>query len=119
MEEVVQRIQQWLDQRKMTPAELAKALEMNRSSVIHMLSGRNKPSLQFVMSIAEFDPKVDVRELLTGKKTASAAVKEPKAELVQEKSLSPAPSIPAYSATERLIVLKSDGTYDSFTKEEQ
>lgn len=118
MEDVVQRIQEWLDQRKMTPAELAKALDMNRSSVIHMLSGRNKPSLQFVMKIAEFDSKVDVRELLTGKKTVGAVIKEPKVELVKEKMASPTPPTPSNSTTERLIVLKSDGTYDSFTKEE-
>ena len=118
MEDVVQRIQEWLDQRKMTPAELAKALDMNRSSVIHMLSGRNKPSLQFVMNIAEFDTKVDVRELLTGKKTMGAVVKEAKVELVKEEKPSPTPSTTSNSTTERLIVLKSDGTYDSFTKEE-
>jgi len=109
----------------MTPAELAKALDMNRSSVVHMLNGRNKPSLQFVLNIAQYDQELDLRELLTGTRSN---VENSDALPLEVNEVGPSPPQPSETARtievvrevfkERLIVLKIDGTFDSFTKEE-
>lgn len=125
MEEIVTRIERWRQKSGMTPAELAKALDMNRSSVVHMLNGRNKPSLQFVLNIAQYDQALDLRELLTGTRSKTESSDALPLEVNEV-----APSPPQQSETlrtkevirevvkERLIVLKIDGTFDSFTKEE-
>ena len=71
MKEIVARIEKWMSSQELTAAELAQKLQMNRSTVVHILGGRNKPSVQFIVNLAQFDPKLDVRELLTGATSAS------------------------------------------------
>jgi transcriptional regulator with XRE-family HTH domain len=125
MEEIVTRIERWRQKSGMTPAELAKALDMNRSSVVHMLNGRNKPSLQFVLNIAQYDQALDLRELLTGtrSKTESSDALSLEVNEVAPSPLQPSETLRTKEVAgevvkERLIVLKIDGTFDSFTKEE-
>ena len=55
MQEVVDRIESWMKEKNLSAPELAKELGMNRSTVVHILGGRNKPSLQFIMNLAAFD----------------------------------------------------------------
>jgi transcriptional regulator with XRE-family HTH domain len=50
------RLQQILDQERLTPARFAELVGVQRSSVSHILSGRNKPSLDFLQKImAKFE----------------------------------------------------------------
>ena len=125
MEEIVTRIENWLQKRGMTPAELAKELGMNRSSVVHMLSGRNKPSLQFILNIARYDEQLDIRELLTGssnqtstKEDKHVSIKEIDTTPPQRSTVVETKEVVREIVKERLIVLKNDGTFDSFTKED-
>jgi transcriptional regulator with XRE-family HTH domain len=51
-----ERLQQILEQERLTPARFAELVGVQRSSVSHILSGRNKPSLDFLQKImAEFE----------------------------------------------------------------
>lgn len=52
-----------------TPASFADALGVQRSSVSHVLNGRNKPSMDFVQKIIEHFPRVDAAWLITGKES--------------------------------------------------
>ena len=124
MEEIVSRIEAWLKAKNMTPSELAKELQMNRSSVVHMMSGRNKPSLQFIINIALYDPELNLRFLLTGASQEPTTKDVTTLEIKEVATALPQPITPTEPKTkskeivrERLIVLKNDGTYDSFTKE--
>lgn len=124
MEEIVSRIEAWLKAKNMTPSELAKELQMNRSSVVHMMSGRNKPSLQFIINLALYDPEMNLRSLLTGVSHESTTKESTTLEIKDVATALPQPITPTVPKTkvkeivrERLIVLKNDGTYDSFTKE--
>ncbi|WP_366892764.1 helix-turn-helix transcriptional regulator [uncultured Aquimarina sp.] len=47
----------------------ADAMGVGRSSISHILSGRNKPSLDFVMKITEAYPEAELYWLLYGKGT--------------------------------------------------
>jgi len=97
---------------------------MNRSSVVHMMSGRNKPSLQFIINIALYDPELNLRFLLTGASQEPTTKEVTTLEIKEVATALPQPITPTEPKTkakeivrERLIVLKNDGTYDSFTKE--
>lgn len=119
MDDVIDRIKTWASAKSLSPADLAKVLQMNRSSVLHMMSGRNKPSLQFIINIAQYDKELDLRNLLTGSSPPIVL-----AELTQ----TPTPITVSDTATldvnetlgasSRMIVLKKDGTYESYLKEE-
>lgn len=51
----------------LTATALADSIEVQRSSISHLLSGRNKPSLDFVLKILQKYPSVELYWLLNGK----------------------------------------------------
>lgn len=66
-EEFSKRLKIIMDYYGLTPSGLADVIEFNRSSISHLLSGRNKPSLEFVMKVLEHFPEVKLYWLLNGK----------------------------------------------------
>lgn len=61
------RLQEIMDYYNLTASALAERLGVGRSSISHIISGRNKPSLDFVMHIIENFKEVDFDWLLRGK----------------------------------------------------
>ncbi|MCF6279852.1 MAG: helix-turn-helix domain-containing protein [Flavobacteriaceae bacterium] len=53
----------------LTATALAESIEIQRSSISHLLSGRNRPSLDFVLKVLEKYPEVELYWLLNGKGT--------------------------------------------------
>lgn len=49
-----------------TATAFAEEIDFNRSTISHLLSGRNKPSLEFVMQVVKKFPEVDLYWLLNG-----------------------------------------------------
>lgn len=66
-DEFAKRLQIVMDYYGLTSSALADVIEFNRSSISHLLSGRNKPSLEFVMKILDKFPEVKLYWLLNGK----------------------------------------------------
>ena len=50
----------------LSAAAFADAINVGRSSISHILSGRNKPSLDFVLKIVQTYPEVELYWLLNG-----------------------------------------------------
>lgn len=61
------RIQKIMDHYAVSASSFADYMGVGRSSISHILSGRNKPSLDFVMKITEAYTDVDLQWLLYGK----------------------------------------------------
>lgn len=113
MEEIVARIEKWMSTRELTAPALAEKLRMNRSTVVHIMGRRNKPSLQFIVNLAQFDPDLDLRELLTGTPLPSPVHNDPKRiNNVKKEQQSNIPS------RKELIVLNADGTYKTFVEQQ-
>jgi len=55
-----------MDYYEISAALLAEKIEVQRSSISHILSGRNKPSLEFVLKILKAFPEVELYWLLNG-----------------------------------------------------
>lgn len=51
----------------MTFSQLADAINVQRSGISHFVSGRNKPSLEFILKILNYFPEVNPDWLLLGK----------------------------------------------------
>lgn len=66
-EEFAQRLLDFLEQKEMNAATLAEKLGIQRSGISHILSGRNNPSLDFVMKFVEAFPEVSFEWLIYGK----------------------------------------------------
>lgn len=52
-----------------TPSSFADKIGVQRSSISHILSKRNKPSLDFIQKILEHYPKIDAQWLINGKQS--------------------------------------------------
>ena len=61
------RLQQFLELENLTPARLADMLGIQRSGLSHILSGRNKPSYDFLNRILTKFPHINADWLMTGK----------------------------------------------------
>ncbi|MGJ8666126.1 MAG: helix-turn-helix domain-containing protein [Patiriisocius sp.] len=63
------RLQKILDYYGVSATAFSEMISFNRSTISHLLSGRNKPSLEFVMKVLEAYPEVELYWLLNGKGT--------------------------------------------------
>lgn len=66
-EEFTKRLNKIMEFYDLSAASFADKIEVGRSSISHLLSGRNNPSLDFVMKITKTFPEVDLYWLLNGK----------------------------------------------------
>ncbi len=66
IEEFIKRLEKILDYYNLNASSFADKIGVQRSSLSHLLSGRNKPSLDFVLKISEVFPEVDLYWILNG-----------------------------------------------------
>ncbi len=64
--EVADRLKIVMEYYELTPSSFADRLNVQRSSISHLLSGRNNPSLDFVMKVLDAFPEVDLYWLVNG-----------------------------------------------------
>jgi transcriptional regulator with XRE-family HTH domain len=64
---MLNRIKQIMEKEKLSPTQFATEIGVQRSALSHVLSGRNKPSLDFMMKIKARYPDINLDWLLLGK----------------------------------------------------
>ena len=108
--EFTSRLKKVIDFHQLTASMFADKIGVQRSSISHILSGRNKPSLDFILKvIAEFD-EVDMYWLLNGKGTFPKNISTPPLSLLNIETTSNEKNI------ERIVVFYNDGTFAEFKK---
>lgn len=75
-EDFGKRIQKIMDYYALSASGFADMMGVGRSSISHILSGRNKPSLDFVMKIVDAYKDVELHWLLYGKGTFPVSEKK-------------------------------------------
>lgn len=115
----------------LSAASFADKIEVGRSSISHLLSGRNKPSLDFVMKIVNAFPEVELYWLLNGKgsfpkKNVQAQEPDLKKTATQRPEVqdlfTPASSLPGMEkqpvssskTIKKVVILYTDGTFDAY-----
>jgi transcriptional regulator with XRE-family HTH domain len=73
------KIELLIQAKKLSASQFADTLGIPRSSISHILSGRNKPSLDVVQKILIAFPEIPAEELLDDKRDLSIVVLAPKA----------------------------------------
>ena len=131
-EEFTNRLARIMEYYDLSAASFADKIEVGRSSISHLLSGRNKPSLDFVMKIIKAFPEVELYWLLNGKGSF------PKKDQPPTTKTEPAPAVkaplqdlfthsnPLSEETgraqvqnpdkniERIVIFYTDGTFEAF-----
>lgn len=138
IEDFIKRLEIILDYYSLTASSFADKINVQRSSLSHLLSGRNKPSLDFIMKIIEVFPEVDLYWILNGKGSfpkntneASPLFETPTRPKEKETDLFSTPEESAHSikneettetlfrsanssAIEKIVILYKDGTFSEF-----
>ena len=100
----------------LTASLFADKINVQRSSISHILSGRNKPSLDFILKVTSEFKDVDIYWLLKGEGTF------PKIEVSTENKMTPTPSLfnseknSNEKKIHRIVVFYADGTFDEYQK---
>ena len=63
---MVDRIKQIMEYKQLTPATFAEQLEISRSNLTHLFSGRNQPSLALAKKILDTYPDINTEWLIMG-----------------------------------------------------
>lgn len=121
------RLQKILDFYGVTATSFSEKIAFNRSTISHLLSGRNKPSLEFVMKVLQTYPEVDLYWLLNGTGSFPTASKKTSLKVEQKNNpdkkqpiatnnsqdISPENLINA-KAIERIVIFFKDGTFKQY-----
>ena len=66
MDEFKDRLLELIKSKNISASELSKKINVQRSNISHILSGRNKPSLDFVLKLCDYYNDIDLDWLLKG-----------------------------------------------------
>lgn len=119
-EDFVKRLEKILRYYDISASGFADQIGVQRSSISHLLSARNKPSLEFVMKVVKNYPDVNLYWLLNGKGSFPNST-TPK-EIIDSHPPSlpnPQPTIqPKFNTAEKkiekIIIFYSDGSFKSY-----
>lgn len=102
-------------------SSFADNIGVQRSSISHILSGRNKPSLDFVMKVLTTYPEVELYWLLNGKGHFPSDKTEQKIETIktaallpEEKVIEKKPASKSEKSITRIVIFYSDGSFENF-----
>ncbi len=115
----IERLQEVMRHYQLSAAGFADEISVQRSSISHLLSGRNKPSLDFVLKVLARYETVDLYWLLNGKGSF------PKKEHAHHDIKHTADNAPALlhkqgghtseKEIDRIIIFYKDGTFENYT----
>lgn len=66
MEKMISRIKKIIQQKKLTSSAFADKIGVPRSTISHILSGRNNPSLEFIQKVIDTFPELRIEWLMRG-----------------------------------------------------
>ena len=120
--EFAERLMKIMEHHQLSASAFADRIQVQRSSISHLLSGRNKPSLDFVMKVVKEFDDVELYWLLNGKGNyppapASAEVKESSLKIVEEGHSAATMASKAQDpkkTIERIVVFYGDGTFKAY-----
>ena len=126
-DEFTNRLNRIMEYYDLSAASFADKIDVGRSSISHLLSGRNKPSLDFVMKIIKAFPEVELYWLLNGKGsfpakegstppppvTKSTAPQEQLFPKQTQEILAPV-SGDKNKQIQRIVIFYSDGSFDAY-----
>lgn len=119
-EAFTKRLQKVIDYYGETASSFAEKISVQRSSISHILSGRNKPSLDFILKILAAFPEVELYWLLNGKgvfpKTETGHISNTNKTFENEKAdyNKIPPQTNPDKTIERIIIFYSDGSFKNF-----
>lgn len=131
--DIASRIQEVIRKNQLNAAKFADRIGVQRSNLSHVLTGRNKPGLDFIEKVLIEFPNIDANWLITGtesptdKSNVTGRVQENQSisaekrnnTIVNSKTLADQKIVSQTekdAKVEKVIVFYSNGTFDEFKK---
>jgi len=122
--ELSERIQIIIDLKGIQPSKFADEIGVQRSSMSHIIAGRNKPSLDFLQKVVQRYPEININWLLSGIGEPFLKEKNEKSENIstdievstefEKKKTKEIPN--KEKEIERIVVFYSDKTFETFNQ---
>lgn len=120
-EDFAKRLKKVMDHYGESASSFAEKIGVQRSSISHILSGRNKPSLEFILKILSSFPEVELYWLLNGKgefpsnqnqisiqsETSNLKIEEKTEQKIKHETKTD-------KSIERIVIFYSDGSFKNF-----
>ena len=118
-EDFTNRLQKVIDYYGESASSFAEKIGVQRSSISHILSGRNKPSLDFVLKVLSSFPEVELYWLMNGKgKFPDDSKQEIYSSANKSEELSESKILQNTSSNdktiERIVIFYKDGSFKNF-----
>lgn len=119
----IERLEHLLHYYGLNASAFADKIHVQRSNISHLLSGRNKPSLEFVLKVVKNFPEVNLYWLLNGKGSFPSEEQKKDTSTIHvpaspsESNVSPAVYKNAKSdkTIDRIVIFYSDGSFEAYT----
>lgn len=115
-EDFSKRLQKVIDFYGESASSFAEKIGVQRSSISHILSGRNKPSLDFVLKILSTYPEVELYWLLNGKGSfpKNESISQFKNEKPEINTLLNSELPKSAKKIQRIVIFYKDGSFENF-----
>lgn len=129
IDEFTKRLHKIMEIHELSAASFADRIDVGRSSISHLLSGRNKPSLDFVMKIVNTFPDVELYWLLNGKGSfpkkeketeslppflVSSSVSQQLDSSSEKKKELPPMNTKGRKLIDKIVIFYTDGSFEAF-----
>ncbi len=121
--EIIDRLQYLMKLHNLSASAFADKINVQRSNISHILSGRNKPSLELMQKVLAAFPKVNADWLILGNTSAELVSIEVKKEtptenlLPQEKTdPTPTPTNILGKQVKKVVIFYTDNTFEEISK---
>ena len=94
------RLQKILEDKNLNASAFARSIDVKKSNLSHIISGRNNPSTDFFIKINKTYPEIDLNWLITGKKSKKDA------NFINSKN----------NNIESIVIFFDDGSYKKYTE---
>ena len=107
MDDINKRIKKLLIEKGVSASQFSKKINVQRSSISHIINGRNKPSLEIITKICKVYPDVKLDWLILGENYETEPPSGLDSENVQKNNS---------SNVQKIVLLLDDGTFKTFEK---
>ncbi|MBL4594149.1 MAG: helix-turn-helix transcriptional regulator [Flavobacteriales bacterium] len=111
--DLIDRFKYLMKLNNLTASAFADEIGVQRSSVSHILSGRNKPSLEFIQKIITRFPKVSADWLIAGVTNAEKQGVDIKETTPSKTAPSPTPSL-KIKEIKKILIFYNDNSFEEF-----
>ena len=114
--EFIKRLEKIINYYGFSASSFSEKIGVQRSSISHILSGRNKPSLDFIMKVLSSFPEINLYWLLNG--NGNFLKEEDSTEIrsipSQHDQIKPSKDNGSSKSIQRIVIFYSDGKFESF-----